>query len=67
MRLGDSGDDSATGPPVEDVPSLDEMQRYNSSELRLPEVPKQDAEVAATPPHAYNWAELQGRGMRQEL
>jgi hypothetical protein len=38
----------------EDPPSLDEMQKYDSDELRLPEVPPL-ARPSATPPTAYNW------------
>ena len=59
MRMGASRD-SAGGLPVEDVPSLDEMQLYDSSELQLPEVPKEDTAIRGLAPHqAFNWSALQ--------
>ena len=60
MRMGGKGQDGAIGRPDEDVPSLDEMQLYDSSELQLPDVPKDDTDPGASMPHrAFNWTALQ--------
>jgi hypothetical protein len=58
MRLGEE-QDAGSGLATDDIPSLDEMQRYNSAELALPEVPAPDQAALAQPPRAYNWSALQ--------
>lgn len=58
MRLSEGAQGEGT-PPVEDVPSLDEMRRFDSSFLELPEVPpaagKGPATAVAAPPSSFNW------------
>lgn len=64
MRLEDAGTDREEGtPPVEEPPSLDEMQRFDSSELRLPAVPSPAAGVPV-PPRVYNWTASQELPLR---
>ncbi|BDA50860.1 PsbB mRNA maturation factor Mbb1, chloroplastic [Coccomyxa sp. Obi] len=64
MRLENLGADQEEGtPPVEEPPSLDEMQRFDSSELRLPAVPSPTADVPV-PPRAYNWTASQELPLR---
>ena len=49
------GEEEAT-PPAEEPPSLDEMQQFDSSVLRLPDVPPAAAEgPAPVAPRVYNW------------
>lgn len=64
MRLDDAGAGEEEGtPPVEEPPSLDEMQRFDSSELRLPAVPSPTTDVPV-PPHVYNWTASQELPLR---
>ena len=64
MRLDGAGAGQEEGTPqVEEPPSLDEMQRFDSSELRLPAVPSPAADVPV-PPRAYNWTASQELPLR---
>lgn len=58
MRLSEEQDAGSGLSPEDDIPSLDEMQRYNSTELALPEVPGPDQAALAQPPRAYKWSAL---------
>ncbi len=54
--LGVQEDGDEATPLVEEPPSLDEMQLFDSSELRLPLVPPAAAEgPAPVTPRVYNW------------
>jgi len=59
MRLSEGGEGEGA-PAAEEVPSLDEMRRFDSSFLELPEVPPAAgkgpaAAVAPPPPSSFNW------------
>ena len=50
------------GSRPDDVPSLEEMRRYNSAELQLPEVSGVEPDLELVAPSAYNWSALEQRG-----
>ena len=60
MRMGGEGQGGPGGQAEEDVPSLDEMQLYDSNELQLPDVRKEEPDAGGAPPHhVFNWTALQ--------
>ena len=59
MRFRDDGDEHQEA--TEEVPSLQEMQRFNTSKLELPEVPPRNAQMLKAKPMSSAWAATRNR------
>ncbi|CAK0784724.1 hypothetical protein CVIRNUC_007928 [Coccomyxa viridis] len=59
MRFRDDGDEYQEA--TEEVPSLQEMQRFNTSKLELPEVPPLNAQMLKAKPMSSAWAATRNR------
>ena len=59
MRFRDNGDEYQEA--TEEVPSLQEMQRFDTSKLELPEVPPLNAQMLKAKPMSSAWAATRDR------